>query len=272
MISIIVVTYNNENFTKSFFISLRKSLTIPYELILFDNNSQDHIVKKAEGISKKIKIKTRLIKNSKNIGFAGAVNQAVALCKSKDILLINPDTILNKHSISKLYRFYRKSGGIVGGRMDDHRSAVASVKFLDCILELTNLKKIKFLQSYNNFWIKNASRTQHVSSVSGGYMMFSKKIFNELGGFDRDYWLYLEDVDFCMRARRKGYSIMYYPASKIKHFGGGSSKGNKNKINPKEWFKSRDVLFKKNFNSFHYLVYFIVSRMELAILKLLNKL
>ena len=65
---------------------------------------------------------------------------------------------------------------------------------------------------------------QKVDWISGAAIFTSKKTFNQLGGFDEDYFMYCEDVDFCLRARKAGQRVIYHPSASVIHAIGGSSR------------------------------------------------
>ena len=66
-------------------------------------------------------------------------------------------------------------------------------------------------------------KNEKVEFVSGGFMMIKKKVFNELMGFDENYFMYIEDMDLCYRAHKKGYGVHFLPYGSIIHQGQGSS-------------------------------------------------
>jgi hypothetical protein len=100
----------------------------------------------------------------------------------------------------------------------------------------------------NLFWdwktIKSNVITK-VKGVSGSLMLFDKNVINKIGYFDEKFFLYLEDLDFCRRARSKNIPIFYNPHAFGIHMGGGSSINSKNKIVEKAWNESKVYFCKK---------------------------
>ena len=77
-------------------------------------------------------------------------------------------------------------------------------------------------------------------------MIIQKKAFNDVGGFDSNFFLYFEDIDLCNRIKKINYKIIYDPNVKTYHYGGYSNKSNKH-IDLKNWYKSRKYYFQKSF-------------------------
>ncbi len=112
-VAVIIVNYNSGAFLKQCLVSLRQS-TIPLEIVVIDNGSSDG---SADFVSKASKESDcQLIRNSINLGFAVAVNQGVKSTTAEDVLLINPDCIVQPHSVAGLkLAMQREDCGAVGG-------------------------------------------------------------------------------------------------------------------------------------------------------------
>jgi len=278
MISIGIVLFQNEEFIEHFYDSLLKNIISDTQIIFIDNNSSDNsarIVRKLIGNSKgKLndhKISYTFIQNNKNYGFSYAVHQFVERSTSETLLLINPDSIVCKYSIQKLHECLKKhTKSIVGGQFVDYKdvqikknSTVLNSSYSSCLLELTNVGKLIPQSLYKNtFWDNKEGEGDHaVSGITGGYMMFTKNIWNTLGGFDKHFFVYLEDLDFCMRAANSEFGLYVCPQAKLQHFGGGSSK-NEYKYNRKHWLVSRKYFFKKNFSSLQYSLFKAIDLIE----------
>ena len=102
-ISVIIVSYNSNDTIYKLLTSLKLIDTCISEIIIIDNNSVFFYKDKIKNLSVKIKI----IENKKNIGFAKAVNQGIRICKSKYVLLLNPDTYLIDRSIINSFRIIK---------------------------------------------------------------------------------------------------------------------------------------------------------------------
>ena len=227
------------------------SLDMSNEIIVIDNFSSDNTVK----ILQKDK-NIDLLKSKKNEGFAKGVNLGIKKARGDLLLILNPDTRLYRDSLVKLVRCLEgSSSGIVGGlsyKQDGslHGSFVRRPTLATILFDYSNLRKIvpgDFFHKKHYYkdlgFVKNETE---VDVVSGAYMLIDDRVIKDIGMLDENFFMYLEDVDFCVRASKKGYKIMVCPKSKIIHVGGASS-NNKDRINHKAWDKSRRYYTRKYF-------------------------
>ena len=274
MVSVCVILYDNEKFIEPFFQSLLKGINEDWEIILFDNNSNDRTVSLLETLIKNTKYSAniKLIKSKTNLGYAAGVNRCVGAAQYDDILLVNPNSITERKHLQSLLTFYQSHRtAIVAGRYVEYLhngpkaqpSAVHSASFTACMLQLTNIGKIlPFLTFANTFWEKQTGKELEVTGVSAGFTFFSKKLFSKVEGFDEGFFMYLEDLDFCMRARERGHSVYFYPRAQLQHFGGGSSMNEKNRHRKQHWRDSRNRFFKKHFSPWQYFFFKITDTLE----------
>lgn len=281
MLSIITVYYANEFFLEPYFNALKNLDKVNFELIFVSNYLNEDSRKFEKQIIAKLPKnfinRTTIILNKTNLGFAKAVNQALKYCKYNNILLLNPDTIIKTQSLLRLLELKEKRGrSIIGGRFTNygsergsHYSAVKNCTFFNCLIEMTFLKKItNYFKIKTNFWATNKKRPARVDGVSGGYMLLDKNILKRNGLFDENYFLYLEDLDFCINSKRNKISVYYHPDAMLEHFGGGSFKNRKIRSDQQAWVKSRRYFFKKNFPKILYMIFFAFSFFEEKIINL----
>lgn len=253
-ISVVILSYNSEKWIGRCLSSLTNNERKIKEIIVVDNHSSDRTteeVKKFENV--------RLISNKKNIGFSGGVNVGIKKARGDKILILNPDTMVNIGSIKKLGEcmiFY--GADIAGGKLskrnnDTHNSFVRAPDILTGLFDFTNLRKIIPFDLFHKYHYylndKYPSKSKEVDAVSGAFMMVNKKVFAKVGLFDERFFMYLEDIDFCLRARQLGYKVIFCPESEIFHEGGASS-DNIDKINHTAWSDSRKYYFSKHFTVF----------------------
>lgn len=243
-ISIIIVSYNSSEEVGILLKSILTVARIKVEIIIVDNNSRDilrlkHIIKQY-----KPKLQIKLVCRRQNYGFANSCNYAVKISSNNYLLFINPDTTVLANSLEVLMEHMRTSkSDIIGGKVyktgtsELHRTAFNSLSISHMIFELSSIGKI--IKYPFSFYIDHETNQDTVvGGVSAAYMLVTKRVFKDLGGFDNGFFMYLEDVDFCMRASNANYKITYCPHSAISHIGGASSK-NKYRINKKAWIDSR---------------------------------
>lgn len=254
-LSIIILAYNSQHYIRRCLDSLTSERLLIKEVIVVDNNSSDDTIDEIN----KAKITTRIIKNKKNFGFSKGINIGVKSASGDEILILNPDITLIPGSLYKLLDCQKKtSAGIVGGKskkVDNslHNSFVKAPSLLTGIFDFTNLRKIVpsdiFHKQHYYLNEKYPTTPKDVDAVSGAFILIKKEIFDEIGLFDESFFMYLEDIDFCVRAKQEGYKIVFCPSATVIHEGGASSK-NKDKINHKAWSDSRRYYFKKHFSKF----------------------
>ncbi len=228
-VSISIVTYNSssviENCINSIFENT-KDLT--FEIILIDNCSEDNT---AQIINEKFPNIT-FIQNTKNVGFGKAHNQTFKISKGKYFLILNPDTILFPMAINKVLDFMERNpdAGLTGCKIwwDDeknfmfpdlplHNLKTALLYFTPLCHFFPNNPLIKsHWQSAYTMW--NATRPIEVKGVTGGFMMVRKGLFEKVGGFDENFFLFFEEHDLQRRIKKLGYKIYYIPDAEIQHY------------------------------------------------------
>jgi GT2 family glycosyltransferase len=231
-VSIIVVSYNTRALTIACLDSiLRESRDIRHEVIVVDNGSSD-------GSAKAIAThptRARLIELASNIGFARANNLAVGHARGEYVLLLNPDTVVLDRAIERLVAFARANpqAGIWGGRtlFADGRlnpsscwSRMTPWNLLCRAAGLTSLFPMSGLfngEAYGG-WARDTAR--EVDIVSGCFFLISRNFWKRLGGFDPLYFIYGEDADLCLRARRLGARPRLAPEAVIIHHGAASER------------------------------------------------
>lgn len=223
-ISIIIVSYK----VKSLLIDCLQSIFqnnngLSIEIIVVDNNSNDGSV---EAVKEKFKTVT-LIENKINLGFPAANNQALKIAEGKFILLLNPDTEIKVDALLKMIQFLNENPAIslLGPKLLNSDGSFQSSywrfpTFWNVTVELFYLNKI-----FNNKYYpeKKSDTPFEVDSLSGAALFFRKELLQKIGLLDETlFWI--EDIDFCYRAKQNGYKIIYFPDAEIIHHIGQSAK------------------------------------------------
>lgn len=259
-IAIIIVTYNSEKYIFKSIEAIKKALNREYlyELIIIDNHSQDNTKKVIEKIQKE-NLWMTIIRNEENFGFAKAVNRGLKIGHKADyFLLINPDTVIEKNAIKNLVNCLIESkSGIVGGITYDINNQISGncFRFPNLwvgIFDFTNLRKLSRSDYWHRYFYyidNNNTKKKYipVDVVTGGFMMITKETILNTGYFDERFFMYLEDVDYCLRAKKKGITISHCNLSSTLHYGGGSS-GNEDRVCHGAWMISRKQYYIKNFS------------------------
>jgi len=255
-ITIIIVTFNSVKQIKKCIDSIVKNEYKHTKIVVIDNNSSDNtldIVKKLQKNSKIISV----IKNKQNVGFAKAVNQGIKNnIKSEYFLLLNPDTVLRNNSLITLINCSTKNkAGITGGSTTDIQGKEngSYYRFPNLgigIFDFTNFRKLTKNDRWHKYFYYQDITNKNIDEfpvdvVTGGYMLINNKTVKKVGYFDEDYFMYLEDVDYCLRTKKAGIKIFHTNQSKILHIGGASS-NNKDRIRHSSWLMSRKMYFLKH--------------------------
>jgi len=229
-ISVIIVSFNSKDDLRNCLNSLL-SEQVSMEIWVVDNASSDGTQQMLQTEFRDIAIK--VICNSKNIGFAPACNQPLSLCAGRYILFLNPDTIVKPGSIRLMVDLLDSdpSIGVVGPRLmypdGSHQYSYGpDWSILQIILwHVIPLRLREYLQA---FWLKKSRRwytAREVDWVSGACLAIRRDLALKLGGFDSKIFLSLADCgDLCLRARKMGYRVMFYPKAEVIHLSGQSYK------------------------------------------------
>ena len=247
-LSIIIVSYNTKKLTDECLASIKKSLSgtaIQYEIIVIDNVSIDG---SKEMIEKKYP-EVVTIWNTENVGFGRANNQGIRKAKGTYVLLINSDTIAINKSIPKLYEFAKNHPRtFVGPKLlNMDRSPQTSCGPFLTIPVVIGALFLKGDVIGLTRWSPNKLR--YVDWVSGACIIASRKLFMDDLLFDENIFMYMEEIDLLMRARKKGYRTLFYPGSQIVHLGGGSST-NKRSGPVINIYKGMVFVYKKHYSEF----------------------
>ncbi len=266
-ISVIIISYNVKEFLQQSILSLKNSLNnIDHEIIVVDNNSVDG---STEILSYKFP-EIILIENDINRGFAAACNQGLKVSSGEYLLLLNPDTMIQEDTVQTMIHFFEEvpDAGAAGCKILNadgtlqlacRRSFPKPMVALPKLLGLSKLfPKQKIFGKYNLTY-KDPDDLIEVDAVSGSFLMFRRKIFEELGGLDESFFMYGEDLDFCYRIKDAGWKIYYVPDTKIIHYKGESAKlaSFDNFIT---FYRAMDIFVKKHFSKSYSFIFDIVLR------------
>jgi GT2 family glycosyltransferase len=223
-LSIVIVNFQARSLLEKCIISvLASGIRWPFEMFVVDNDSKDG---SEELIAERFP-EVRLIKNHKNVGFARAANSAFIHCKGRYLLVLNPDIEVSIGAINSLLDYMESRPKV----------ALASPKLLnsDGTLQYS-------CRTYYSFYIAMMRRTilgklfpnhriirdhlmmdwdhadtREVDWVLGGAMMLRRQAFSDQQVMDERFFLYFEDVDLCLRLRKAGWKVMYYPDAVMVH-------------------------------------------------------
>lgn len=243
ILSIIIVNWNTEDLLRSCLESIyNETKNITYEIFVIDNASSDSSL---EFITNQFP-QVKLIRNNINSGYAKACNQGIKISKGKYILLLNPDTVILNNALEKLISFADKtpSAGIFGPKLINKDGSLQ----LSCRI----FPKV-FFKSY---MLKIENAIANVDWLVGACLLIRREVINDVGYIDEDFFMYGEDMDFCYRAKKRGWNCLFYPLSEVLHVGNvsGDKKWGITRI-PKAWYGSTLKFHKKHHNLFVFNTY-----------------
>ena len=231
ILTVIIVSYNTRDLTLAALRTLYATTrTTSFHTVVLDNASADG---SADAIAAAYP-QVELIRSQENLGFARANNMVAAAARTEWLLLLNPDTECHEGAVDNLMAFARANpqGGIYGGRtvFPDGRLNIAScwnritpwsvfciATGLTAALPRTSLFDTEAMGS----WQRDTVR--EVDIVVGCFLLIRRDLWDRLGGFDLRYFMYGEEADLCLRARRHGFRPMVTPDAQIMHLVGAAS-------------------------------------------------
>ncbi len=172
-------------------------------------------------------------RNRVNRGFAAACNQGAAGSRVDYLLFLNPDIRLSGGSVAAPLAFLERPDcrdiGILGIQLVDEAGVVQRTcarfptpgRVLGQSLGLDRLWPRLVAPHFMREWAHDETRP--VDQVMGAYFLVRREIFEALGGFDERFFVYFDDVDFCFRARERGWLSVYFAGTQAAHTGGGTT-------------------------------------------------
>lgn len=212
---------------------------------------------------------------SRNIGFAAANNLAINRCTADYIFLLNPDTEISANYLQEALKYLKAHPqvGILGTKiLNPDKSIQSSVRrFPDLVSQILVMFKMRNVL-LNNDRIKHYlfsefdyNKEQEVPQVMGAAMFITRPLLEKIGALDSKFFIWFEEIDFCMRAKKAGFKVMYLPSISLIHYGGVSF-GQRNGLR-KQWLFDRSLLyyFRKHGNILQWLALALMVPINLAL-------
>ena len=256
-VSIIIVNYNTINLVIDCIKSIKEFTTgISYEIIIVDNHSNDNIetsIQEAFGPDPSIQCYTL----QENIGFGKANNFGFAHSKGRHLFCLNPDTLLLNNAIKILsdYLDNNKYVGICGGNLYDmeKKPCHSYMRMMPSVcweLSVLTFHKIEKAYFHGNEKFNHTNVPIEVAYITGADLMIRRDIAIHVGGYTKDYFMFFEETDLCLKVKKCGLKIVNVPQAKIQHLEGQSyaknGKININKKSIKFWEEGRLLFYKLN--------------------------
>lgn len=271
---VVIVNYRTSSDVIDCLASLESEvLALPEtEVIIVDNASGDDSVRKLRSFIDKSNYGAwaSVIPHETNGGFAAGNNVAIrANLASKTpadyFFILNPDTIVRPDAVVQLTDFLTDNPevGIVGSRLEnpDGSPQFSCFRFYDVFSEFNagcRLGVVSKLLAKHVTTPPMRDETHETEWVSGASMMVRREVFADIGLMDETFFLYYEEADFQLRAKRAGWPIWHCPDAAIVHLMGKSTgvtgEAERERRRPRYWFESRRHYFRRNYGAFHALL------------------
>jgi GT2 family glycosyltransferase len=232
-------------------ISIGQSLQ--FEIFVVDNGSSDATIQMLTEDFPQV----NLIKNESNFGYTKAMNMGLKLCQGNYLVQLNPDVIIYPDTFQKIVAFLdqNKDVGICTPKVINsdgtlqkqcHRSFARPWDVISYFLGLDRLfPKSKFFGRYLFTYLPE-DQIADVQAVSGSCMVIRDSVIQEIGYLDEQFFAYQEDTDFCFRANKANWRVVYFPQSIVKHFGGKGGSLEQPYKAISAWHKSYFLYYKKH--------------------------
>ena len=233
-LSVIILNYNVRYFLEQCVLSVQKAFeNIDGEIIVIDNNSTDDSCAMMKELFPNIK----LIENKENLGFPKGNNIGVAQAKGEYICILNPDTVVAEDTFIKILNFVTLSAvevpnsaiGIVGCKLIDGTGNFLPESKRGIPTPWVAFTKIFGLYKVSNLFGKyyaqhlTENQSGKVDILVGAFMVMKRELYNEIGGFDENCFMYSDDIDLSYMALKKGKANYYFHETTVIHYKGEST-------------------------------------------------
>ena len=265
-VSIILVNYNSTRLILNCLDSIEKKTTVSYEILIVDNcsneNIDDLLIRESNNV--------HILKSKENLGFGKANNLALPLAKGRNVLFLNPDTILMNSAIVQMTSFLDNNVnvGACGGNLYDSMSCpTRSFKryFPSVCWELCSTFSYSVVERIfygKNRFFNNTDKPINVAYIVGADLMVKREVLNQLKVcFNPLFFMYYEEIELCYRIHKLGYQLINVPAAKIQHLEGKSTKASYFKA--EQHFKSINQYYKLCYPSYKYKMFKLIYIMKI---------
>ena len=214
LISIVITNYNGKHFLEDCLSSIASQTFQDYETILVDNASRDGSV----AFVKELYPAVRIVENTENLGFAGGTNTGIRAAKGEYVLSLNNDTRLEPDFLAEM---------VTAIETDDNIGTVAPrMLLMDGRINATGMCISRSGAAWNRgMFEKDAGQYERPEQMIGacaGAALYRRELFDDIGLFDEDFFLYHEDVDLSFRAFLAGWDCLYWPGAVVWHVNSGT--------------------------------------------------
>lgn len=245
-LSVVILNYNVRYFLELCLKSvLAATEQINAEIIVIDNNSKDDSRQMVERLFPNVK----WIQNTDNVGFSKANNQAVREATGEYLCILNPDTVVSEDTFTKLIAFAdtKDNIGIVGCKLIDGTGNYLPESKRNIPYVSAAIKKM-FGQS-QDYYANHLSSSDvgRADILVGAFMFVKRDVYNQIKGFDEDYFMYGEDIDISYKSLKAGFHNYYFGDTTVIHYKGESTL--KDKKYAKRFYGAMQIFYRKHFKN-----------------------
>lgn len=208
-LSIIILIHNDQRWIKKCFDSLYSQTYKNFEVIVINNASSDD----SANYIRKNYLQVKIIESSENLGFTGGNNLGIQNAQGEYILLLNPDTWMKEDFLEKFFSFFKHND-------------YAAISPLEGNYEREEIKNKNFSSKIDplgqTILLPQKTGARDHFNVCGFCFLFRKALYEETGGLDNDFFIYIEEVDWCWRLRLLGYQVTIVEDLCVYHSGGAT--------------------------------------------------
>lgn len=273
-LSVIILNYNVRFFLEQCVASVQEGLSnIEGEIIVVDNDSSDDSCEMIKSRFPNVK----LIKNNSNLGFPKGNNIGVAQAKGDYICILNPDTVVAEDTFDRILAFAEKQEnlGIVGCKLIDGSGNFLPESKRGIPTPFVALTKIFGLyklfpswELFNRYYAQHLSEneTGKVDILVGAFMIMKRKLYNGIGGFDENCFMYSDDIDLSFMALKSGKINYYFHETSVIHYKGESTV--KDGLYMKRFREAMQFFYKKHYKSSPFFDFFMkIGTLFFALIK-----
>jgi len=264
-LSIIILNYNVRYFLEQCILSVQKAIqNLDAEIIVSDNNSSDDSCQMMKSLFPGVK----LIENKENLGFPKGNNTAVEQATGKYICILNPDTVVAEDTFTKILNVFIGKPplgvggiGIIGCKLIDGTGNFLPESKRGIPTPWVAITKVfglyKIADFFGKYYAQHLSENESgkVEILVGAFMLMERNLYNEIGGFDENCFMYSDDIDLSYMALQKGTSNYYFHETTVIHYKGESTVRDEKYI--KHFQHAMQFFYKKHFKKSFAFDYFM---------------
>jgi len=233
-VSVLIVSYNTRDLLLQAVASVVHDPSV--EVIVVDNASADG---SADAVAERFPM-VQLIRSCQNLGFAAGTNTAARAASASDLLLLNPDATLTPGALQRMVALLDREprAAAVGPAMvypfgQPQASAFRFPGLIQVALDLLPVDRL--MDTRLNGRMHDTQRPTRVDYTLGACMLIRGQAWRDVGPLDEGYFMYVEEIDWCQRARRKGWQIWFEPSATAAHHAGAATRQQPDAMRAQLW-------------------------------------